>query len=77
MTTHEKKESKHTSSYLRRVQHVMEEYQRHKRDGVMDIWIFRTHIKPKYLISYRTFKRYLDVPATRLLRELEEQKNEE
>ena len=44
---------------LRRLQMVQEEYQRHKREGLSDIYIWRAHIHPRFCISEGYFRRSL------------------
>jgi hypothetical protein len=49
---------------------VMEVYQLYKTDhDVPDKRIWRKHIKPRFGIAYRTFLRYLDLQADKIIRE--------
>ncbi|RME95480.1 MAG: hypothetical protein D6772_13085 [Bacteroidetes bacterium] len=55
-------------STLRRALAVQEIYLQHKHEGVMNTFIYRRFVKPQVPISERTFQRYLEIPAKKLLR---------
>lgn len=45
---------------------VQKEYQVHKlHEGIVDTWIWREHIEPKFYIGIKSFYRYLTIPAKR------------
>jgi hypothetical protein len=58
-------------NFLHRVLAVQEAYQNAKRPGVSDAWIWREHIYPAFHISERSFREYLEVPASRELKQLQ------
>ncbi len=59
---------------LLRIVAVQKLYQEWKvNEGVKDSWIWREHIYPVYFISRATLNRYLETPATRDLKRLDEE----
>ncbi len=54
-------------NYLRTVLAVQEFYQTVKVEGQPDIFVYRKHIYP---IALSTFRMYLQIPAKKLLREI-------
>ena len=61
--------------FLKRVLAIQTIYRAHKREEVTSIGIFRAHVHPTYFISPRTFYRYLEIPAAKLLKEIEHKEN--
>lgn len=56
---------------LNRVIQVQDVYKEHKlHDGITDIWIWTTHIHPRFFISARTYHKYLQMNAKKELKEL-------
>ncbi|MBL7779957.1 MAG: hypothetical protein JNM22_01985 [Saprospiraceae bacterium] len=64
------------TNFLNRVIAVQVTYQEYKRPGLPDAWIYRHHIKPTYHISERTFREYLEIPATKELKTLQPEAHE-
>ena len=48
---------------------IQEEYLKYNKRGVQQLFIFKNYIQPRFFISLSTFKRYLDIPARRILRD--------
>lgn len=55
---------------LYRAYEVQQEYKKYANTGRTDVYIYRTYIKDKYLISLRTFYNYLAIPAAAELKKL-------
>lgn len=55
-------------NYLLRARAVQLDYQREKREGIPDAFIWRKHIQPRHFIGLDTFYRYLTVNVSQELR---------
>lgn len=64
-------------NYFKRILEVQKVYAGHKREGLSDTYIFRTHIKPAFWISKRTFCKYIATNAKREIRLIEEYKEQQ
>jgi hypothetical protein len=64
----------HSRQFLKKVLEIQIIYRAHKREEVTSIGIFRIHIRDKYFCSERTFYRYLEIPAAKLLKDMGEAK---
>ena len=49
----------------------------HTRRGVSQVWVFENIIKPRFIISERTYYNYLDINAKKLLAEYEKEKSKQ
>lgn len=58
---------------LRRILMVQEEYQAKKVKGQPDAFVWREFIYPKFVISERSFRQYLETNAKKEIKELEAQ----
>lgn len=59
---------------LKLVIRVQEEYLKYANSGLTTAYIYRTYIYPKFLISQATFYNYLNEPAKRDLKKIENDK---
>ena len=57
------------------MQKVIEIYLREKKPGISTAYVYRTYILPVYPISIVTLYSYLNTPVSKLLKELEAEKD--
>ncbi len=62
------RETSKKRNYLLRVYSMQSIYQKEKRPGVVDMWIYRTHIQPVFCISERTFREWLTISVKKEMR---------
>jgi hypothetical protein len=65
------KQGNRKKNYLLKVKCVQKLYREHKHEGVTDVWVWETYIYPAFYISQRTFREYLTIRASTLLKDLD------
>lgn len=58
---------------LLQMKHVLEVYNREKKDGVSTIYVYRTYIFPQFHISINTLYNILATPVQKLLKDDDQQ----
>ena len=54
---------------LLHMRHVIEVYQREKKDGNTTQWVYDTHIYPQFHITIKTLYNWLATPVNKLIKE--------
>jgi hypothetical protein len=63
--------NKRKKNYYLRVNDIQDIYRLQKvHEGIMDAWIYETHIYPIYRITYATFRFYLSINVKKILNEM-------
>ena len=64
-------------NFLKKVVEIKEIMRTEQKRGSTQIWVYNHLIRDRYHISLSTFNNYLAMPASRMLRELQEKQENE